>query len=281
MLALRAVPNMAMQGKGGTTGMGDDYNFDNTQKGNIYSAWGWGYTITQMPGGAVAQLYGAKNTWLWFMSAAGASSLFIPIGAALGGAGGAIYVVVFLSFVSGLGQGPLYPGKEGLFGSWIPLSEMAFAQGFINGWWSGGQAFAQLLTPAIMIYLGWEYAYYFFGGFVLLFCWSWKVWAYNTPEDDPKCSPEERALIAEGKGESDESQSFDPNLYWAILAQKPIFIFMVRAVLRGYSGSYFNILPYYLEQQGGFSVTMAGIVSAVQGFGKIVMLSRFACCPSR
>ena len=132
-----------------------------------------------------------------------------------------------------------------------------------------------------MIYLGWEYAYYFFGGFVLLFCWSWKVWAYNTPEDDPKCSPEERALIAEGKGESDESQSFDPNLYWAILAQKPIFIFMVRAVLRGYSGSYFNILPYYLEQQGGFSVTMAGIVSAVQGFGKIVMLSRFACCPSR
>ena len=160
MLALRAVPSMAMQGKGGTMGMGDVYNFDNTQKGNIYAAWGWGYTITQMPGGAVAQLYGAKNTWLWFMSAAGLSSLLIPIGAALGGAGGAIYLVVFLSFVSGLGQGPLYPGKEGLFGSWIPLSEMAFAQGFIGGWWAGGQAFAQLLAPAIMIYMGWEYAFY-------------------------------------------------------------------------------------------------------------------------
>ena len=72
---------------------------------------------------------------------------------------------------------------------------------------AGGQAFAQLLAPAIMIYMGWEYAFFIFGGFVLLFCWSWKVWAYNTPEDDPRCSPEEKALIAEGKGESDDSTS--------------------------------------------------------------------------
>ena len=128
---LRSVPAFVMQGtpSEGTFGMGDagqiyDRPFTNQEKGAIVGAWGWGYTITQMPGGAVAQLYGAKNTWLWFMSAAGLSSLLIPIGAALGGAGGAIYLVVFLSFVSGLGQGPLYPGKEGLFGSWIPLSEM-------------------------------------------------------------------------------------------------------------------------------------------------------------
>ena len=50
MLMLRGVPSFSMQGTGGVEGMGDALNFSNTVKGNIYAAWGWGYTFTQMPG---------------------------------------------------------------------------------------------------------------------------------------------------------------------------------------------------------------------------------------
>ena len=42
MLMLRGVPSMAMQGTGGVAGMGDEYGLSNTQKGIIYSCWGWG-----------------------------------------------------------------------------------------------------------------------------------------------------------------------------------------------------------------------------------------------
>ena len=85
MLALRGVPSIAMQGTGGTIGMGDEYNLSNLEKGNIYAAWGWAYTIGQMPGGAYAQLHGAKQTWLYFMGLSGISALLIPIGGAVGG----------------------------------------------------------------------------------------------------------------------------------------------------------------------------------------------------
>ena len=81
MLMLRTVPAFAMQGEGGVEGMGDAFNFSNTVKGNIYAAWGWGYTFTQMPGGALSQIYGAKKTWVWFMGTAALTSLLIPIGA--------------------------------------------------------------------------------------------------------------------------------------------------------------------------------------------------------
>ena len=94
---------MAMQGTDGIQGMGDLYNFSNFDKGNIFAAWGWGYTLAQMPGGMVAQLIGAKATWKYSMGIAAVASLCIPFGAALGG----IYVVCFLSFLSGVGQGPL------------------------------------------------------------------------------------------------------------------------------------------------------------------------------
>ena len=61
MLMLRGVPSFAMQGAGGVVGMGDALNFSNTVKGNIYAAWGWGYTFTQMPGGMLSQIYGPKK----------------------------------------------------------------------------------------------------------------------------------------------------------------------------------------------------------------------------
>ena len=62
MLMLRSVPAFVMQGtpSEGTFGMGDagqiyDRPFTNQEKGAIVGAWGWGYTLTQMPGGGYAQ----------------------------------------------------------------------------------------------------------------------------------------------------------------------------------------------------------------------------------
>jgi ACS family hexuronate transporter-like MFS transporter len=77
---------------------------------------------------------------------------------------------------------------------------MAFAQGFISAWWSGGQAFAQLLTPMIMMHLGWQYAYVIFGVIVLVFVYCWDRWCYNTPAEDPEVTPAEKAVIEEAKG---------------------------------------------------------------------------------
>ena len=263
MLALRGVPSIAMQGTGGTIGMGDEYSLSNLEKGNIYAAWGWAYTIGQMPGGAYAQLYGAKNTWLVFMGLSGVSALLIPIGGAVGG----YYAIVALSAISGFGQAPLYPGKEALVGNWIPISELSFAQGVINNWWAAGQSIAHIISPFIMVYFGWQYTYISFGLFVVFFCATWQKWGFNKPADDPECSAEEQALIDHGKNEgSDEQLKFDAKLYLAIMMQRPIAAYMLHAVLRGFSASYNTILPLYLEQEGGFSVIWAGIISAIQGF---------------
>ena len=51
-----------------------------------------------------------------------------------------------------------------------------------------------------------------------------------------------------------------------------LYRYAIRTALRGFSSSFNTILPLYLEQEGGFSVGMAGVVSAVQGFVPVPMM---------
>jgi hypothetical protein len=45
-----------------------------------------------------------------------------------------------------------------------------------------------------MVYLGWEYAYAIFGLILLISAVLWDKLAYNTPDDDPQMTPEEKAV---------------------------------------------------------------------------------------
>ena len=47
-----------------------------------------------------------------------------------------------------------------------------------------------------MVYLGWEYAYAIFGLILLISAVLWDKLAYNTPDDDPQITPEEKAVRA-------------------------------------------------------------------------------------
>ena len=143
-----------------------------------------------MPGGALSQIYGPKKTWYWFMGTAALTAMLIPIAAHVGGPAYGMWLVGALNFVSGLGQGPLYPGSSGLFAAWLPSGEAALYIAIVYAMWSGGQGISNALQPAIMTNLGWEWCYFMFGGFVLIWCFFWNKYGYDRPADDPLCSGE-------------------------------------------------------------------------------------------
>eukprot|EP01051_Picozoa_sp_SAG22_P009365 SAG22_NODE_775_length_7293_cov_2.039199_3_plen_235_part_00 len=143
VLMLRSVPAFVMQGTPaeGTFGMGDagqiyDRPFTNFEKGAILGAWGWGYTMTQMPGGTLTQRIGGKRTWAIFFTLSAVTSALIPTAGLLGG----VALITVFNFASGMGQGPLFPGMSGLQGQWIPNREFSRASSIVGCMWSGGQA---------------------------------------------------------------------------------------------------------------------------------------------
>ena len=245
--------------------MGDKYKFSNSQIGAIYSCWGWGYTLTQMPGGYFGQRIGSKKTWLYFMSAAAISSMLIPLAASTVGVLG----VAVLNGISGMGQGPLYPVSAGLFGAWLPQPEYARGANAVWSMWSGGQMIQGNLSPWIMTHLGWEYAFYIYPALILLWAWVWNKYAHNTPAEDPACSEAECAYIEGTKPEQKEEETFGTGVYVVLLKQRSVLVFMLVQVIAGFTGAYTTWLPLYLEQQGGLELWEAGLVAATSFSGSV------------
>lgn len=145
-----------------------------------------------------------------------------------------MWLVGFLNALSGLGQGPLYPGSSGLFAAWLPDSESALYIAIVYAMWSGGQAISNALQPTIMTNLGWEWCYYIFAGFVLVWVYSWDLYGYDRPADDPHCSAHEKAWIGKqdaGMKQEDGAGGFDMKLYWAVCKQKPVASYIVLNIL--------------------------------------------------
>ena len=75
------------------------------EKGIILSMWGWGYTLTQMPGGTLTQRIGGKKTWLMAFTLSSVTSTLIPTAGYIGG----VAAITVLNFMSGMGQAPAPP----------------------------------------------------------------------------------------------------------------------------------------------------------------------------
>ena len=116
------------------------------------------------------------------------------------------------------------------------------------------------VSPWIMADFGWQYAYYFYPGLILAWCFLWNKYASNNPAEDPLCTPEEEAYIKE-KGVPDEGidplaaekepqTEFTAQVYIVLLKQKPVYIFCICQVIQGLVGGFTSWIPQYLETQG-------------------------------
>ena len=95
---------------------GKKYNWSKQQQAAVISqAYFIGCTITVIPGGYLADRFGAK--WLYGGSILfnSISNLFIPFLADL-----TITLVIAIRFLQGLAEGPLFPCVHNMIGRWVP-----------------------------------------------------------------------------------------------------------------------------------------------------------------
>ena len=264
MLMLRSVPAFVMQGtpSQGTSGMGDagqvyDRPFTNAEKGAILAAWGWGYTLAQIPGGTAAQRLGGKRT-LAFGALSAAALALIPTAGRAGGAG----LVALLNFVAGVGQGPLFPALCGLQGRRLPPREFSRAHAILESMFFGGQALAKLIAPAVVLHLGWGWCYR---------CFVWACAAHSAPADDPRCSAAERAYIGQRRPAPGVAPGggFGARAHWVVARQTPVLALTLAHVLLGVGSSWYQWAPLYVEQQKGFDLRRAGVWLALADYGAV------------
>lgn len=167
-----------------------DFKFDKVQFGLVQTLFFVGYSLMQVPGGLMAERFGARKAMTMAISWWSAFTFFTA------------YASNFLTFgivraLFGIGEGPLYPGGSVLVSKWFSKKERGTANSFILAGSFVGPVLAPALTVSIMTAFGWRAVFIVFGVAGFLAALGWWLLARDNPADHPWVNKAELAKITE------------------------------------------------------------------------------------
>lgn len=162
------------------------------------SSFFWGYIITQIPGGHIAQKYGAKMILLIGVTLCSLLTLLTPLAATLGG----WQYLVGVRVVQGFLQGSVHPATHAMLSKWAPVEE----RGTLGTFCYSGSQFGTVIMLAISGYIadssaGWPGIFYISGGLGFVWALFWFLFAASTPAEHKTISPEEKKMIENSLGQ--------------------------------------------------------------------------------
>ena len=221
----------------------DRYHFSNTDYSRIVFAFLLAYTIMQAGSGRLMDRLGTRRGFsltIAFWSAA----------AMLHAAASSVVGFAVARFLLGFGEAGNWPGAVKVIAEWFPARQRGAAVGFFNSGSIVGALIAPLCVPWLALTFGWRAAFLATGvvGFLWLIPW---LRFYRSPEEHPRISPEELALIHADAGPAPRPPApwralFRHRAVWALLLGRmladPVWWF------------YVFWLPEYLKRERGFSM---------------------------
>jgi ACS family glucarate transporter-like MFS transporter len=173
-----------------------DHGLTDVQLGWVFSAFLIGYALFQVPGGWLADRFGARLVisvgvvwWGLFTTL----TALVPPGMAT-----SVVLLILTRFVLGLGEAVLFPSSNKLVSAWIPSSERGLANGLIFAGVGAGAG----VTPPLIIYIlsrwGWHCSFYASAGIGLAVGLVWFILVRDTPRTHPLASVMEVEKIETG-----------------------------------------------------------------------------------
>ena len=165
-------------------------------------------------------------------------------------------------FLLGAGEAANNPGCTKAVSEWFPVRERAWAVALFDAGSSVGGAVAPFVVLFCLHTFGnWRLAFLVTGGLGLIWLVLWR-WLYYRPEEHPRISPSELALIQSGRPAINEPDAALPKVRWLkLLSYRPTWgIVLGRFLIDPYwffVGDWFAV---YLKSKGfSLEASMIGI----------------------
>jgi sugar phosphate permease len=235
----------------------DEFHLSPLAMGGVLSAFFLSYSICQIPGGLLADKFGANR-----MITAGVAcwSVFT----ALTGAVGSLSAMLVVRLLFGIGEGVFPPAAFKTIASWFPKREVGRANGFMLTTNSLGPALAPLFVSAVVIHWGWRVVFYslFIPGLIAAaFAW---IYIKDSPRESKRMYAKELAEYDDVAAQTTVAKAglFQllkmPVVSWCFAA-----LFLTNMAGWGIAAW----LPTYLLKARGFSVAKMGIYASLPFFG--------------
>ena len=239
-----------------------EYAWDEVTQGYLLAAFYWGYLITQVPGGFLAERFGSKRVLGASQAVNSALALLLPSAAAAGP-----FWVGAVRFVQGFACGPVYPCLFPLVARWFPLDERQRAFGFVNALTAFAIAATSTAAGQLAAALGWRAVFYTAGCIGLLWSAAWLVLVYDTPDEHPAASDSERRRIGADNVTAARTRRWPP--YWSMLRSAPVLAIIIAETANSWSLTYLmTSLPTYMKHVLGFDLRANGALSGLPMVGR-------------
>ncbi len=256
-----------------------EFGFDDNIKGWIFTAFALAYALFEVPSGWFGDVYGPRRTLIriviwWSIFTALTGSIFpTPSNPMI-----AIYGLIAVQFLFGMGEAGAFPNIARAQANWFPVKERGFAQGAV--WMSG--RFAGGITSLAIAFLifsegeitHWRHVFWIFGVLGILWCVAFWWWFRDDPKEKPGVNAQELAIIQQGGG----VPAAHAGVPWKKLLGSGNLWFLCIMYFCGSYGWYFNLhwLPSYLDEVHDINKATSGYEAGLMA-GMPFLLGSLAC----
>ncbi|GBN42764.1 Putative inorganic phosphate cotransporter [Araneus ventricosus] len=238
-----------------------EFNWSPEIQGYVLGAGFMGYVISQIPGGLLAEAYGAKITIVGGLFLSSVAHVLCPFAAWYSS-----YLMIGMQLLRGLGQGLLPPAHSVLSANWFPSTE----RGFLNGLIMAGSVVGSLVSCFFSGALcsstllgGWPSVYYIYGGLGLVLCLCVHFCLFESPRVHPRIEKLELNYIIQNQ-ETDLSQKRPPTPWRKILTSVPVYA-MTYAVFSHFWAitHQISVQPVYLGSVLHYPIQENGVLTSI------------------
>ncbi|EAT38347.1 AAEL009749-PA, partial [Aedes aegypti] len=237
---------------------GPRYRWDQKTQGNILGAYFYGYLLTSLPAGLLAERFGPKLLITVSFVACALTTAVTPLLAELGA-----WTVIGSRAVIGLLAGFVYPCLHNLISRWIPPNE----RGKVIACISGGSTFGTVITwpiaGIITEQFGWPASFYVSALFVLLIAVLWVCLIEDSPAQHRTITAEEKQIINDSFGGTVSKSKSWPPLGKAFTSLPYLSLLLLH--YGNFWGMNFFITqaPKFMNEVLGFNLSNAGFLSSL------------------
>ncbi|KAL0275646.1 UNVERIFIED_CONTAM: hypothetical protein PYX00_003443 [Menopon gallinae] len=245
---------------------GTRYDWDPYLQNIILGCFFWGYICTELPGGRLAEVFGARRIFGYSMLSASILTLLTPVACSV-----SHIAVIALRVVLGFMLGATWPAIPPMSAKWIPPMERSkFMANMMAS--SLGAALTMPACGYLIVELGWESVFYVTGMIGVLWSVMWFVLIYDSPAEHPRISAEERAFIEDSIGTTSNKGKALAVPWKCMLSSFPVWAIIVThgCSVFGYF-TVVNQLPTFTKYILHYNIKENGMLSSLPYFGKYLM----------
>ncbi|GAB0099993.1 MFS domain-containing protein [Sergentomyia squamirostris] len=234
------------------------FDWDSKQQGYILSSFYYGYITTQLLGGFLGSRFGGTLMIGIGIGSSAILALLTPLAAK-------VHYGLFITVrvLQGCFNGVIAPSIFVVWSLWVPVSERSIFGNIACTGIYVGTIGANLLSGILIVTLGWESIFYFFGTVTGIWYILWLLVIRPSPDVDPFITQAEKNYIISSIGERTEGRKikhpikdiFTSLPVWSVVVGNFTALYILYSLL--------NLLPKFLNDTMNYNMGTTGNLSAV------------------